>query len=77
MSNIPTLPGVYPWQDKTGFVGPKGKIHNVDVVNVGEQLNEVWLRVYWEGGYWDVTPQPEDPIGEQVCWPRAGWEINA
>lgn len=74
--NEPTTTGKARWQDKTGWLGKKGMVYTVDIVNVEESIGGVFLRVYWKGGYWDVTPQEDDPIGEQVCWPRNGWQIE-
>lgn len=69
---IPTQKGTYLWIDKTGWISKKNTVHTVEVCNVGGSwLGDDWLRVYWQGGYWNVTPDEFNDEG--CCWPKEGW----
>lgn len=65
--------GVWRWKRAVD-----GREFDLPVFNVGAQLNDVWLRVFYLGGYYDVegemeggefiakvSDNPNDPITEQ------------
>ena len=44
----PDKEGLWEWIDDDG------KVQIVNVINVAKELNDVWLRVYYLGGYYNV-----------------------
>ena len=44
----PDKEGLWEWIDDDG------KTQIVNVINVAKELNDVWLRVYYLGGYYNV-----------------------
>lgn len=67
---IPQTPGKHQWTDTQGWWGARGEKYLLDIVDVGNP-QEPWLRVYFEGGYYNI--QPDDFSDEEYCWPQEGW----
>lgn len=59
----PDRPGIWEWFDD------KGERHLMSVFDMGTPGLYQYLRVYWWGGYYDVTYEGVLPNGKQSEWP--------
>lgn len=62
----PNKEGIWEWYDETG------KKQLVSVINVGKEVDNCWLRVYYLGGYYNVHDNwvgTEDEEFGKAEWP--------